>query len=203
LPLIRKIPRFYSPNPLVPDQGTAYQFGDVIVGETTDLEREAEYLFNRMVMRQYHRPVEERRTDEDVWRIYQAPLRDLDVAKNLLPHVVRTDDFKLEFDYAFRNGAWNILQPLSLDLSTSEAVLRKAARWLGNVTAVQDSPDLGKMIFLLGMPTDPDLRKASQQAQNILDRVPVPHEFVDEAEAEPFAKEVATIVQSHSEDADN
>jgi len=56
-----------------------------------------------------------------------------------------------------------------------------------------------KPYFLLGMPRERKLHVTFIKAQNILHRMPCDPEFVEEAEAEDFAKHLKVEVEKHGE----
>ena len=179
-----------------PDSDLSFRCGPVYPGRTFDPAEEIDHLFQRYVVSQYERPKEERRSNEEVWaQVYRRPL--LPVTPKLEPHEFRTDEFVLEIPHAFKNGAWNALQPLSFDLTRPEHIQRKAALWYGNVRLVEGHPDLGKIYFLLGRPEDSSLLSAYYKAKNILHKLDVSHELVEEDEALEFGEQVVSKIQAH------
>jgi len=51
--------------------------------------------------------------------------------------------------------------------------------------------------MLMGMPREDKLQTAYVQAQNILNKMPVKHEFVQEDEAEQFAESLTSEIKAH------
>jgi hypothetical protein len=60
----------------------------------------------------------------------------------------------------------------------------------------EDSAEGFKLFLLLGAPGDERLRAAYRKAENLLHKMLVPHEFVEEADAEDFARAVAGEMQT-------
>lgn len=109
-----------------PDMDLSFQIGEVMAGISDDLSDTIESLFHRMVTSQYQRATQERRTDDEVWSVYQKPLVRRHVVSNLRPTVLTTPEVTVKFAHAFRNEKWHVLQPLSMDLkrgSTSKTRL--------------------------------------------------------------------------------
>jgi Protein of unknown function (DUF3037) len=180
-----------------PDAGLSFRFGPVLAGVTKDLEEALSSLFTRMVTSQYVRGQAERRSDEGVWSVYQRPLARQAVARALRPKLFATPEFKLEFDHAFKNERWHVLQPVSMDYVRADSLQAKAARWLGNAMALQGHPELGKLYLLLGAPHLEANRAAYVKAKNLLHKIPVPHELIEEDAADDFAGELADYMRQH------
>ena len=98
-----------------PDMDLSFQIGEVMAGISDDLSDTIESLFHRMVTSQYQRATQERRTDDEVWSVYQKPLVRRHVVSNLRPTVLTTPEVTVKFAHAFRNEKWHVLQPLSMD----------------------------------------------------------------------------------------
>lgn len=180
-----------------PDEGLSFVSGPVLAGITDDPARALGEIFDRMVASQYalHRP--ERRDDEEVWAVYNAPLVRERVTRKLRPWTLETELVSLKFQRAFQNEHWHVLEPVSFDYVKAESIQRKATSLLGNVDAISDYPKLGRLNLLLGRPQNEKYQKHYTKAKNILHKMPVKHELVEEDEAEDFAKELADYMRSH------
>lgn len=54
------------------------------------------------------------------------------------------------------------------------------------------------MVLLLGKPGDQKLKKSYQQAENILNKMELPHDFAREDEADQFAENLQKEIVEHS-----
>ena len=106
-------------------------------------------------------------------------------------------DYDHEFEHAWRNGTWNLYQPISMDLVDADSILDKANRWLGRATNLKDSDDQFHLWMLLGEPRNEKLRTAYAKAMNILHKMPVKMDFVSEQEAGKFSGELADEMAKH------
>jgi len=156
------------------------------------------HLFHRMVTSQYARPKLEKRTDDEVWTIYQEPLARRRIVKKLRPTVLTTDEVELKFEHAFRNERWHVLQPMSMDYVKKESIQNKATRWLGNAMALESNKELKKMYILLGPPTLESYQSAYIKAKNLLHKMPLEHELIEEDGAEDFAAYIESFMKEHS-----
>ena len=150
-----------------------------------------EKVFDRMVLRYDERPAVERRSDEEVWRKFRRDLENKKVLKHLHPKKISVADDAMEFQHAWKNGAWNCLEAVSFDLTAAESITEKAHRWLGHVTSIKEAPETFKLILLLGEPQAEKLRPAFAKAVSILSKIPVPKELVSESQSETFSEKFA------------
>jgi hypothetical protein len=185
---------------VLPPDDSAIQFSKAGVGLSADLDRTLRELFERHVERYAESGEAPGRSDEDVWRVFREPLDRVFVTPRLKPKRIVGSNFDYEFQRAWMNQRWHVYEPVSLDLKEAPSILMKANRWLGQATSLKDSSEPFKIHFLLGAPQDASLRPTFTRAENILNMIPVPKEFIRESEREAFAEELAREVQGHPED---
>lgn len=182
---------------LMPDRDTSIQFGTMLAGITDDLDRELKHIYRRMVSSQYETHKGEKRTDEEVWRVYQSSLMRQHVFSRLKPKVFSTEDYTLKFDHAFKNERWHVLEPVSLDYVRPEGLQDRATKILGQATALEDNPEIGKMYLLLGPPKKKEHQAAYTKAKHLLEKIPIEHELIEESQADRFAREIAIYMAEH------
>jgi hypothetical protein len=183
---------------LAPDEGLSIKFSSQTLGLTQNPVATLDSLFDRMVKSQ--RPVphaEESRSDEDVWNVFKTPLQRHDVLHELQSKKFSTDTLDFEFDHAFPNGAWNVIQPVTLDLVKKDSIQKKASQWAGIGIALSNHPDLGKIFILLGKPHDQENMSAYNKGKNLINKMPVDHEIIEEDSANDFAKYIAEKIAAH------
>lgn len=182
---------------VMPDSDLSIQFSLMLAGVTDDLEAELEAIFERMVLSQYPRQRVDKRSDEEVWSIYQRPLIEHRVKKYLRPKQFRSTDYELRFEHAFKNDNWHVLQPTSMDYARPESIQIKATRVLGTATALSGNPELAKLYLLMGRPQERKYMAQYIKAKNLLHKMPINHEIIEEDEAEEFARELESYMREH------
>jgi hypothetical protein len=182
---------------LVPDLGLSIQFGTIMAGITNDLENEAEYIFQRMVTSQYPQKEKKSRTDEEVWSAFNKPLSKTKVSIYLKPKHFVSEEYDLKFNYTFKNEKTHILDPITMDFAQAEFIQDKAIRVLGQATTLEGNNEIGKLYLLLGEPRISSHKNAYIKAKNLLNKIPLKKEFVEEREAEDFAKELELEMKKH------
>jgi len=118
----------------------------------------------------------------------------------LRPKRIVAPSYEYEFEHSRRNEIWHVYEPVSFDLMEAASILDKANRWVGRATSLMDSADQFRIHLLLGAPQDERLNAVFIKAQNILNKMPVKKDLVQESESEAFAEELARQVQGHSEE---
>ena len=182
---------------LVPDTGLSIQFGTMLAGITEDAEEALAVIFDRMVASQYPRRRHEQRTDDQVWQDYRKRLAQHRITPHLQPKTFASDAYDLRFEHTFKNERWHVLQPVTMDYAKGDSLQQRATRILGTAAALTGNKELGKLYLLLGAPRTESLRGRYDKAKNLLHKIPVPHEIIEESEAEDFAKHLEEYMREH------
>ncbi len=182
---------------IVPKDDSSLQFSQPGAGLTADPDKILRELFERYVERYSEKKEYAARDDNEVWKIFKQPLEQKRVTKYLQPHQIVTNDYEYEFEHAWKNKQWRVLEPLAFDLGNAHSIKVKAARCLGRAVDLQNAKEKFKLYMLLGRPLREELMPAYTKAENILNKIPIAKEFVREDEAEDFANEVQREIEQH------
>ena len=176
----------------------SFRYGEILAGVSDDLDDTLASVFQRMVTSQYEKNRTERRTDEEVWAVYNKVFMRTAISRVLQEHTFKAEPFELKFEHSFKNGSWYALQPLSLDYSESKGIQNKVTTWLGKAVMLEDNPELDTLYLLLGPPKTSAHQEAYQKAKDLLrKRLGVKHQIVEEQNAENFAAELADFMREH------
>ena len=177
------------------DSGLSFRVSEPMGGVGENLPAILDELFRRFVTSQYARQHPEHLTDDQVWSRYRAKLPS-DVTRNLRPKEFQTPDFAIQFEHAFENERWHLLQPLSMDYSKAALIQEKAVRWLGAAMSLTEASEAanGKLYFLLHPPELVMHHDAYVRAKNILNKVPLDHEIYEEDEAAGLVAELRSHI---------
>lgn len=184
---------------VLPPDDSAIQFSSAGGGFTSDLPKTLHELYLRYVERYVARAARPSRNDEEVWRVFKAPLEKREVIKYLRPKKIVAPNYDYEFDHARKNEVWHAYEPVSFDVLEVGSIKEKANRWLGQATSLAESSERFTLHVLLGKPRESKLQTAYIQAQNILHKMPCKHDFVQEEEAEQFAETLRNEIKEHGE----
>ncbi len=137
------------------------------------------------------------RDDDAVWKVFKKELETRHVLARLQPKRIIAHDYEYEFEHAWKNQDWHMLEPISFDLQEADSIVDKANRWLGRVVNLQEAPDKFKLHILLGEPLLESLRPAFVKAENILNKMSCEKEFIHEREAMDFSENIANQIAVH------
>lgn len=182
---------------LVPDLGLSIQFGNVLAGITNDLENESEYIFSRLITSQAPQKEKKSRSDEEVWTIFNKPLSRRSVTKYLKPKHFTSNEYDLKFEHTFKNEKHHILDPVTMDYAQTESIQNRAIKILGQATTLEGNKEIGKLYLLLGAPKKSSHVKAYIKAKNLLNKIPIDKQIIEENEAEDFADEITSYMKEH------
>ena len=186
---------------MLPDDASV-QLSQSISGVTADPERTLAELFT--VYAGSALPKEERasRDDGDVWRDFAARrLTNTSLLKKLQRHVLHAPHYELPFDNAWKNGTWNVAQPVSFDLLDPRAIRDKATSWTGKLLTVKPHELDTNVYLLVGMPANDSpasVREAANDALAILEgNVSREAKVLTEDDGEKLAKKIAEDLAAH------
>ena len=181
---------------VLPEDASALQFHPIGGGLTEDLDETLQSLYSRYVARYTDRGQSQSRSDEDVWRAFRDAFESRKLTSALEPKTITAPDYEYEFARAWRNGVWNVYEPVSFDLADSSTIMDKANGWLGKATTLRRSPEEHQIFLLVGGPHREGLETAFSRAQNIL-RLSPDLTIVPEDQAEQFAARLAREMAEH------
>lgn len=184
---------------VLPADDSAIQFSTAGGGFTSDPEKTLNEMYVRYVERYVSKATRPSRDDEEVWKVFRAPLERRQVIKYLRPKRIVAPDYDYEFTRARKNEVWHAYEPISFDLAETDSIKDKANRWLGRVTTLADSKEKFRLHLLLGSPRESKLQKAYVQAKNILNKMPDKPQFIEENDAEHFADALKKEIDEHGE----
>jgi hypothetical protein len=182
---------------VLPPDDSAIQFSTAGGGFTSAPGKTLDELYVRYVERYVSKTARPSRDDEEVWKVFRAPLERRQVIKYLRPKRIVAPDYDYEFTRARKNQVWHAYEPISFDLAETDSIKDKANRWLGRVTILADSKERFTLHLLLGSPKESNLQKAYVQAKNILNKIPGKPEIIEEDGAEHFADALKKEIDEH------
>jgi hypothetical protein len=179
-----------------PDQGLSYYAGPVMSGLTADQDQELASLFDRFVLSQYDRREPGARFgDEDLWSEFRKVLTSRGITGLLQPKSLGPAE--VEFEHAYKNERWHVIEPVSLDYRNPADMKQKALTTLGKATAMREVEDFGSFTVLVGKPRRVEAEKKYVEAMRLLQELPVPHRIVEEDHAEQYAEDLRGELVRH------
>lgn len=185
----------------------AIQFGKTHYGHGSDLESAFRLLYANIVEKYIESTDYDTRTEDDIWRIFKAPLEKKSAAKLLHQQIFELPSATLKLDHAWKNGKYSALQPISFDLANPDSISRKSINWYGRNVLIHQEGDLKKVYYLLGKPNGDTkgLLRAYDKAKDLLGTgdFATKIELIEEDAADDFVDEISkTIIRDTQEEMD-
>lgn len=181
---------------VIPHDDNALQWSRSAGGVTSSPEAELNALFQEAIARHYDAIGKPRRNDHVLFRqIYSRAFESPEVKPVIRKHEVIAPLAQHTFEHAWKNGVWNVYQPLSFDLTKSDDIYEKAYRWDSRSRHLHDAEEKPSIHLLLGAPADSRLSKAYGKAKDILDGSKVVR-LIEEDQAADFASDLRSKVKA-------
>lgn len=114
---------------------------------------------------------------------------------------LKTETGNFNFDFAWKNGVWNLVKPVGFDLKTPEGIIQKARNNLGEFTDLESEvKSQYKCAIIVGKPTDKKLFGNYNKALNILHKLPKTVEILEETDLKNYSLKVIEAVSKQNAD---
>lgn len=183
----------------MPFDDSSLVWSPVSSGVSSDLSATFDMVFARYITKFDQRSSRKNRTDEDVWRQFRRDLEKRNLLNFFESKNISGKDDELEFPFAWKNGIWHCVEPISFDLAASDSIRDKAHKWLGQIASVTDSAEKFKVYLVLAKPSQPTLEGAFEKAVAILRKAPVANEVFVDGEMVDLVEMLHKQVGAHKE----
>lgn len=182
---------------VIPHDDAALQWSLSGGGLTDSPQAELETLFHEAVARHYDSADDARRDDATIYReIFSRAFESPVVKPHMSAHEITAPLASHVFPQAWKNGVWNVYQPLSFDLKQGETIRNKAHKWESLARFLAQSPERPKIHLLLGAPSG-NQRNDYAKAKEVL-RASGDVILVEEDQAADFARDLESRVKAGS-----
>ncbi len=181
---------------VLPHDDSSFVWSKTGSGLTSDPEATLNSLYRRFVSR-YDEVIRASRDDAAVWRPVRDRLKERHLSECLHPKTISSEYDVVEFEHAWKNGAWHCYQPLSFDLASADSIREKAARWAGHMLALSRSDEHFRAYFFVGMPKDARLMAAYESAVGLLELSPNKPRVVPETQIDDFVAQIEDEMRAH------
>lgn len=181
---------------VLPEDDSSFIWGPVGSGLTGNPADTLDTLYNRFVAR-YDEQQRQHRDDAAIWKPVHDRLAERKLADRLQAKTIRSPLDHVEFEHAWKNGAWHCYQPISFDLANEENIRDKARRWAGHMLALKGASEAFRTYFFVGSPADHKLKSAYEAAVNILKLSPGEPQVIDEARIDDLVHQIEDEIRAH------
>lgn len=114
---------------------------------------------------------------------------------------LKTETGNFNFDFAWKNGMWNLVKPVGFDLKIPEGIIQKARNNLGEFTDFESEvKSQYKCAIIVGKPTDKKLFGNYNKVLNILHKLPKTVEILEETDLKNYSLKVIEAVSKQNAD---
>lgn len=183
----------------MPKDDSSLVWSPVASGVSADLASTYDKVFARHITKFDQKSARKNRTDDDVWRQFRRDLEKRNLLNFFEAKNISGKDDEVEFPFAWKNGIWHCIEPISFDLTASDSIRDKAHKWLGQIASVTDSVEKFKVYLVLAKPAKPSLEGAFKKAVAILQKAPVDHELFVDSEMSALVDRLHKQVDEHKQ----
>jgi len=185
----------------LPKDDSALVFSEIKKTLDVSVDATISDLFPRMVSTHLmDEEDEEVRKDKEVWtKVYKKHFDDYGISSHLSAHRVKTADDELEFDKAWKNGAWNCFESVSFNLTRPDAIKNKVYKWVGKLEELSTAKEQMHIYLLSVLPSEySELDKfiAKKIKEKATENVKI--DLISEGEIDRIAKKIKKEIDSHS-----
>lgn len=183
---------FEITNSILPKDDSSLVCSEILEGVDIKAEAAFDDLFDRLINRYNEELSSEQHDDQYAWRkIYKQYFDKYNITPKLKSHSIQTKYDTINFDKAWKNGAWNCYQTLSFDLKKSESIRNKVYKWSGILTELKDAEEDLHLYFLtIGPSKHQKMKQFIEDTLTHQTKKAVTVSLVTEEEAEKFAQQV-------------
>lgn len=183
-------------NRAMPSEDSSLVWSSMGSGVASRAEMALDRLFARFVSK-YDEESRSARTDDEVWQPVRERLVERRILDRLRPKRIESPLDTVDFDYAWKNGAWHCYQPLSFDLTTSDGIRDKAARWSGHMTGLNASAEMIRPYFIVGAPTEASLIEDYRRAVDLLKASSLAPQVYEESQVDELVDRLVAEIDTH------
>ena len=182
---------------LVPDDGTCFEWSEVMSGVNVNPLLRLHSLFAEFVVQAEEKQPEHRYDEQKVWSTIYHEM----VNKGLQKHVKQ--NVKLaskKYDYLFKagwmNGKQQLIEPISFDLLNNNEILEKANKWFGRLARLSQDNKFA-VTMVVAPPQKEDAKDYYSDSFETLKGAPSVREVITEKELKKYFNKLTPEIMAN------
>jgi hypothetical protein len=141
---------------VLPKDDSSLVFSEIKKTLEISVEATVSDLFSRFVSAHYMEDEDEEvRKDKEVWtKVYKKHFDEYGISDHLTAHTFKTRNDELEFDKAWKNGAWNCFESVSFNLTRPDSIKNKVYKWVGKLDELTTAQEPMHIYLLSVLPIE-------------------------------------------------
>ena len=184
---------------IFPNDDSALQWSEVHFGLSYNLEETATRLYTRFCGK-YDRKSQQtgRVVDNDAWTSFRRKLSERNMLGYFEPKVIQSGGDEIAFPFAWKNGIWHCIEPISLDLAREEQIRAKAHKCVGEIVGIRDAIEDFAVYYVVSKPKSHELDGVFKKALKILKDNPFKTvEVFEEGQETPLLEKLTAQIEKH------
>lgn len=182
---------------IFPRDDSALQWGDVKSGLSSDIHQTVERLYERYCAKYDRRRQHSGKSDNDAWRAFRTKLADRNMLEFFDEKKIEGKSDEVKFPFAWKNGLWHCIEPISLDLAKAEQLRAKVHKCAGEIVGIRDAIENFAVYFIVSRPQHSNLDEAFQKAIGVLKNIPHQVEVYEEGDEAPLLDRLTKQISQH------
>ncbi len=185
---------------ILPKDDTSLIFSEIKLTLDINVAACVNDFFVRLVKAHLLEEDDDLRHDREVWnKVYKRHFDENGITTYFHEHTVKTKNDELQFDRAWKNGAWNCFEPISFNLSRPDAIKNKVYKWVGKLDELNSSKEPLHIYLLSVLPNDyPELTSFITKKIKAKSTEKIKIDLVSEINIEMIAKKIKKEIESYS-----
>lgn len=186
---------------------SSFQYSTISSGITSSSENALDETFENLyfdyIKKYWKEDDQTGRDDQEVWKVYEKQFKKVKVNTYLQPITIEAKNQKIDFDHAWKNAKWHLVEPVSFDMKTPGRITTKADQHLGKTLRLNLATNVASLSLLLGRPINQgrQVDKAYNRAKDILAQKLVEYNYkfdiYEEDAAVDLAHQWRKLIQEH------
>jgi len=178
---------------IIPEDDGAIRWSPSQGGLSENPEKELDSIFQLLISSKNESSVTSRSDDKAIFdKLYKKAFSQDEVKPFIHSHLVKAQLATHEFAQAWKNGVWNVYEPLSFDYTDAERIDIKAFRWDSMTRHLMESVPPPNIHLLLGKAKDEHQRHYDKAKDILWSSRKVT--LIEEDEADDFAEDLKSKI---------
>jgi len=180
-----------------PRDDSALQWSEPKSGLSSDIERTVERLYDRYCAKYDRKQQHAGKSDTDAWRSFKLKLADRNMLEFFDEKKIEGKSDEVSFPFAWKNGVWHCIEPISLDLAKAEQLRAKVHKCAGEIVGIRDAEEDFAVYFIVSRPQRSALDEAFEKALGVLKNIPHRVEVYEEGNESPLLDRLTEQIAQH------